>query len=58
MFDVCWEQFEQMKAEANHCGEGFCNPKYEISKLKQKINRLQIEIETSKSQVSFGNLTI
>lgn len=52
MFDVCWEQFDQMTAEADRYGNELRSTKAEISELNRMISRLQNEIAASKTQVS------
>lgn len=55
MFDVCWEQFDQMTAEADQSGNELRNTKTEISELNRMISRLQNEIVAAKTQVSQRN---
>lgn len=55
MFDVCWEQFDQMTAEADQYGNELRNTKTEVSELNRMISRLQNEIVAAKTQVSQRN---
>lgn len=52
IFDVCWEQFDRMTAEADQYGNELRNTKTEISELNRMISRLQNEIAALKTQVS------
>lgn len=51
MFDVCWDQFDQMTAEADHYGNELRSAKNEIGELNRMISRLQNEIAALKAQV-------
>lgn len=51
MFDVCWDQFDQMTAEADQYGNELRSAKAEISELNRMISRLQNEIAALKNKV-------
>lgn len=51
-FDVCWDQFDQMTAEADQYGNDLRSTKAEISELNRMISRLQNEVANVKTQVS------
>lgn len=52
VLDFCWDQFDQMAAEADQYGNELRSTKAEIYELNRMISRLSNEIAALKTQVS------